>query len=65
MKSDKFMEAIGMIDDELIIEARETRKRRLITKKVFVLVAALVILLVFGITSFARVILSGYSFFNA
>ena len=55
MKSDKFMEAIGMIEDELIIEARETRKRRLITKKVFVLVAALVILLVFGITSFARV----------
>ena len=55
MKRDKFMEAIGMIEDELIIEARETRKRRLITKKVLVLVAALVILLVFGITSFARV----------
>ena len=54
MNGDKIMEAIGMIDEELIIEARETRKRRLGTKKVLALVAALIILLIFGITSFAR-----------
>ena len=54
MNGDKIMDAIGMIDDELIFEAREIRKRRLGTKKVLALVAALIILLIFGITSFAR-----------
>ena len=54
MNGDKIMDAIGMIDEELIIEAREIRKRRLGAKKVLALVAALIILLIFGITSFAR-----------
>ena len=55
MNGDKIMDAVGMIDEKLIIEARESRKRRLVTKKVFALVAALIVILIFGITSFARV----------
>ncbi len=55
MNGDKIIDAIGIIDDELIAEARETRKRRLGTKKVFALIAALIIISAFGVTSFAKV----------
>ena len=51
MNGDKIMDAIGMIDEELIIEAREIRKRRLGTKKVLALVAALIIIFAFAVTS--------------
>ncbi|MBQ7124227.1 MAG: DUF4179 domain-containing protein [Oscillospiraceae bacterium] len=56
MKSDKIMDAIGMIDEELIAEAHtEIIKRKRISKKMIIsLVAAIIILLSFGLTSFAR-----------
>lgn len=56
MRSDKIMDAIGMIDEELIAEAvAETAKRKRISKKAMIsLVAAIIILLALGVTSFAR-----------
>ncbi len=54
MNGDKIMDAIGMIDEELIIEARETRKRRLGTKKVLALVAAVLILAAISVTAVAK-----------
>ena len=54
MNGDKIMDAIGMIDEELIIEARETRKRRLGTKKVLALVAAVLILTAISVTAVAK-----------
>ena len=56
MKSDKIMDAIGMIDEELIAEAQtEVIKRKRISKKVIIsLVAALIILFALGITAVAK-----------
>ncbi len=55
MNGDKIMDAIGMIDEELIAEAKKHVKKRFGAKKVFALVAALIIIFAFGITSFAKV----------
>ncbi|MBR3952746.1 MAG: DUF4179 domain-containing protein [Oscillospiraceae bacterium] len=56
IKSDKFMDAVGLIDDELIAEAiTETSERKHISKKVIIsLVAALIIFFAFGITTAAK-----------
>ena len=55
MKSDKIIDAIGLIDDEIIIEAHNIIKRKRISKKViFSLVAALIILFALGITAVAK-----------
>ncbi|MBQ6877732.1 MAG: hypothetical protein IJO22_04955 [Oscillospiraceae bacterium] len=53
MKGDKIMEAIGMIDEELIAEAKKPSKRYFGTKKVFALVAAILILMLISVTSAA------------
>ena len=56
MKSDKIMDAIGMIDEELIAEAQtEVIKRKRISKRVIIsLIAALIIFLAFGVTTIAK-----------
>lgn len=51
MNGDKIMEAIGMIDDEIIAEAKKPVKKRFGAKKVFALVAALIIIFAFAVTS--------------
>lgn len=54
MNGDKFMDAIGLIDDEFIAEARETKAKKFKAKKVLALVAALIILFVLGVTTIAK-----------
>ena len=51
MNGDKIMEAIGMIDDEIIAEAKKPVKQRFGAKKVLALVAALIIIFAFAVTS--------------
>lgn len=51
MNGDKIMEAIGMIDDEIIAEAKKPVKKRFGAKKVLALVAALIIIFAFAVTS--------------
>ena len=54
MNGDKIMDAIGMIDEELVAEAREIKTRKFRAKKVFALAAALIILFVLGVTAIAK-----------
>ena len=55
MNGDKIMEAIGIIDEELIAEADKKIYKRRISKKVILsLIAALIAFSALGITSFAK-----------
>ena len=51
MNGDKIMNAIGMIDEELVAEAKNPVKKRFGTKNVLALVAALIIIFAFAVTS--------------
>jgi len=53
VNGDKIMEAIGMIDDEIIAEAKKPEKKRFGAKKVLALVAAILILVVLSVTAVA------------
>ena len=55
MNCDKIVDAIGMIDEELITEAdKKTFKKHIGRKAIFSLIAALIVFSALGITSFAK-----------
>jgi len=51
MNGEKIMDAIGLIGEEIIAEAREPAKRRFGTKKIFALIAAIIILALLSVTA--------------
>ncbi len=55
MNSDKIIDAIGMINEEFIKDAKNTRKKKIPAKKTIIsLIAALIIFSALGITSLAK-----------
>ncbi len=51
MNGDKIMDAIGMIDEDIIYEAKENKVIHIGTKKIFALVAAIILIFAFAVTA--------------